>query len=202
MNKKRLYFLGLITLIGFPLVGITIVGFVEDQPRSFPWSFEQSWYMQLLIGAIIGVIAGFGAWRITLTKFMSDILNRYGKLVKSFKMNTWDSLFMSLCAGIGEEILFRGVIQHYWGIWLTAIFFVAIHGYLNPRDWRISIYGAYMTLVIAGIGYLYEYSGIVAAATAHAAIDFVLFTKMNNHRYQTETIEEKEPIDENEIDTL
>jgi hypothetical protein len=85
---------------------------------------------------------------------------------------------VSLCAGIGEEIFFRGVVQPlpYCGVWVTAIFFVAIHGYLNPMDWRISIYGVYMTILIAGLGYLTDYMGLTTAMVAHTMIDVVLFS--------------------------
>jgi hypothetical protein len=54
------------------------------------------------------------------------------------------------------------------------VLFVAIHGYLNPKNWKLSIYGAYMCLVIGGIGYLCDYLGITAAIAAHFAIDVVL----------------------------
>ena len=57
------------------------------------------------------------------------------------KITRTDALFISFCAGFGEEILFRTGMQHYLGILITSIFFVAIHGYLNPFNWRYSLYG-------------------------------------------------------------
>ena len=77
---------------------------------------------------------------------------------------------------MGEELLFRGAIQYWLGIWLTAILFVAIHGYLNPKNWKLSIYGVFMTFAIVGIGYFFEYFGIITAMSAHFMIDVYLFS--------------------------
>ncbi|MBK7566807.1 MAG: CPBP family intramembrane metalloprotease [Bacteroidetes bacterium] len=42
-------------------------------------------------------------------------------------------LFLSFCAGVGEELLFRGAIQPWLGIWLTALLFI-FYTDLNPKD--------------------------------------------------------------------
>src|SRR5690606_14751744 len=91
------------------------------------------------------------------------------------KLSRAGMLVLSLCAGIGEELFFRAGIQPFLGIWWTAILFVFIHGYLDPRNWRISIYGLVMVGIIAWFGYRFETIGIVAAMIAHAAFDFILF---------------------------
>ena len=86
--------------------------------------------------------------------------------------------FVSFCAGFGEEVLFRGVLQPKLGIWLTAVIFVGIHGYLNPNNWRISIYGIYLTIVIALTGYLSRHFGLTTAIITHMIIDVILFYKL------------------------
>jgi len=64
------------------------------------------------------------------------------------------------------------------GIIITAILFVAIHGYLNPRNWRISIYGVFMTAGIVLLGYLAETMGLLVAIVAHTIIDIYLLNRM------------------------
>lgn len=86
-------------------------------------------------------------------------------------------IFVSLCAGIGEEIFFRGIIQPYLGIVVTAIIFVAIHGYLNPKNLKITVYGVYMVFAIMLLGYLTDKFGLITAITAHTVIDVVLLIK-------------------------
>ena len=74
-------------------------------------------------------------------------------------------------------------MQYYAGIWITSIVFIAIHGYLNPKNWRLSIYGLYMTAVIVGLSYLFEELGMIFAISAHFAIDLFLFGKSEEERF-------------------
>jgi len=191
MKKSRLYAIGLITLIGFPLIGATIVGIVESDPTSFTWDYHWHWGYQLLAGLAFGLLAGFLAWQLIQQPFMLPVRNRYGKLIQSMRMNWADILFLSFCAGVGEEILFRGVIQPYWGIWPTSLFFVFIHGYLNPLDKRITAYGIFMTLVIVIIGKLTLIAGLPTAMAAHFAIDVVLLRKLTTADYGPEEAQDE-----------
>jgi membrane protease YdiL (CAAX protease family) len=106
---------------------------------------------------------------------MRPIRKKYAPLIQNLKLSTTAIVLLSFCAGFGEELLFRGALQPLLGIWITAIIFVAIHGYLNPRDWRLSVYGTVMTLIIVVLGYMTEVWGIFTACAAHMAIDIVLF---------------------------
>ena len=181
--KSRIYAMGLVTLIGFPLLGLTVVGIMEDNPYDFKWFWEITWWQQLAWGTALGTLAGFAAWWLISTDFLKPTLEKYGKLIGKLRLNNGEIVFLSICAGVGEEIFFRAVLQQYWGIWITSVVFVAIHGYLDPRNSRMVIYGLTMTVIIAGIGYLYEYAGLLAAAAAHTMIDVVLFKKLSTYDY-------------------
>jgi membrane protease YdiL (CAAX protease family) len=109
---------------------------------------------------------------------MGQVHHQYVRLIQQFDLNTSDVIFISCCAGVGEEVLFRGAIQPFMGIIITAILFVAIHGYLNPRNWRISIYGVFMTAGIVLLGYLAETMGLLVAIVAHTIIDIYLLNRM------------------------
>ena len=111
-------------------------------------------------------------------------------------MNIGTIVIVSICAGVGEEILFRGILQSYFGIWITAVGFVAIHGYLNPLDWRISIYGAYMTAAIIAIGYLNQLYGLTSAMIAHTIIDIILFVKLTREYPNNRLLAKKNPLSE------
>jgi hypothetical protein len=77
---------------------------------------------------------------------------------------------------VGEEILFRGGIQPYLGIWLTSILFVLLHGYLNPRNIPMTFFGIYMVIIVGGLGYLTVRNGLLTAIVAHIVIDWVLLS--------------------------
>ena len=174
MNKRTFFLLGLLTLFGFSSLGGWIIEQFQDVRFFSLFQTETPWYTQIGMGLLYGTITAAGAWRIVNSDLLTDTRTFFAKIIQQLRLSIIDILFISFCAGTGEEILFRGAIQPYLGIWTTAVLFVAIHGYLNPKNWKLSIYGAYMCLVIGGIGYLCDYLGITAAIAAHFAIDVVL----------------------------
>jgi uncharacterized protein len=106
----------------------------------------------------------------------------YHNLIAQLDLGLGSILFLSLCAGFAEELFFRGGLQPLLGLWWTSIVFVAIHGYLNPYNWRISVYGIAMVLFIAGIGYLFQQIGLISAMAAHTMLDVVLFLNMTQNQ--------------------
>lgn len=201
MLKKRILWLALLTLIAFPLLGAGIFYLFSDKPLSWIFRSEINIFVQILAGLAIGASLALTGQFIISRKFMEKIKSRYADLLGKFKLTVPEIIFISFCAGFGEEILFRGAIQPLLGIWLTAIIFVAIHGYLNPRDWRLSVYGVFMTFAIALLGYLTEIWGIYTAIAAHTAIDIVLFLflfKDQNNFEEEEREFDKDPLKLNE----
>jgi membrane protease YdiL (CAAX protease family) len=108
--------------------------------------------------------------------FQRTVYSKYARLIQSLRLSWIDIIFISLCAGFGEELLFRAAIQPLLGIWITAVLFVALHGYLNPKSWRLTVYGLYLVGAIASLGYLCSNLGVLSAAMAHAVIDIILLS--------------------------
>jgi len=173
--RNKLLIGAVITLFGFPLLGWIILYFGRDNPLEIIIRGEYNLAIQVLIGTLLGLLLGLGAKSIIALNFLKPTLKKYSKLIGQFNLSDIDVIFISFCAGFGEELLFRGSIQVFVGIWLTAVIFVAIHGYLNPKNLKLSVYGIYMTLAIAILGYAAEYIGVFAACVAHTVIDIVLF---------------------------
>lgn len=180
MSRNTFFLLGLFTLLGFTSVGGLIIEQFQDRRFFHIFFGNYSILMQVLIGTAYGVLAAFLAWRLIMTPILADTRKFFGALIRNLNLRFIDIVFISFCAGAGEEILFRGAIQPYLGIWITAILFVALHGYINPFNWRISIYGILMCLIIAGIGYLNDHVGLTSAIAAHFMIDVYLFTALTN----------------------
>ena len=86
---------------------------------------------------------------------------------------------VSGCAGIGEEILFRGGIQPFLGIIWTSLLFVILHGYITPFNGPLTIYGIFMVLAIALLGIATVHLGLVVAIVAHTTIDILLLFKLS-----------------------
>lgn len=102
--------------------------------------------------------------------------NRLENLFKHLKLTVTKGILLSICAGVGEELFFRAALQPYLGIWITSIFFVAIHGYLNPWNWKFSLYGLLILPFVVLLSYGFEHFGLWFAISAHFAYDAVLFT--------------------------
>lgn len=173
-QKSTILALASATLIGMPIIGWVIAYFADSVVLLDRWTGTASIWLQLLIGSFYGLVAALLARRIINMKFMDGVRSRYARMLGGLDLNWSEIVFISLCAGVGEELLFRGAIQPLLGIFLTAFVFVAIHGYLNPKDWRISVYGIFMTAVVFGFGVLTESFGIWTAVMAHTLVDIVL----------------------------
>ena len=174
MPRLSLKALALITLIAFPIIGFGIWTLAIDENFFSIFENKRSVFLQLITGLFIGLIAALLAIQIIRTPAIENSTKRYTRIMKRLSLNLPIIILVSISAGVGEEILFRGVLQKLIGLWPAAILFVAIHGYLNPMDWRISIYGVYLVLLAAAFGYLYENQGIWSPILAHAAFDFVI----------------------------
>ena len=174
--------LGILTLIIFGLGGFLLIEFGQD--KTFIQAMKQGLgpFEQLFVGFSAGFTASAIAVWIISRSFFDAELAFYQSLINQLDLNNGGIIFLSLCAGIGEEIFFRGGLQPFLGVWWTSIIFVALHGYLNPRNWRISIYGMVMVGIIAGFGYLFKYVGILSAIVAHAMLDIFLFSYISREK--------------------
>jgi membrane protease YdiL (CAAX protease family) len=105
---------------------------------------------------------------------------------------------------VGEEILFRGAIQPFLGVAVTSVLFVAVHGYLNPKDWRLSVYGVFMTIGIAWLGYLAETQGLLSAIIGHTIIDVYLLIYLQRSAKTISVTDNSDLIDfpEDEEDSM
>lgn len=175
MLKKRILLrLALATLIGMPLVAIVVDRFSDTVNLQLAITGDGKYWEQLAAGAFAGVMIAVTAHILIASPLLDAVNTSYARMLGRFRLTFSEILLISLCAGVGEEMLFRGAVQPFLGIPVTSILFVAIHGYLNPRDWRISIYGIFMTAGIACLGYLAESRGLLSAIVGHTIIDVYL----------------------------
>ncbi len=172
--KSLVMQLALLTITAMPLVAVIIDRFSERVDlRESLIGYESLW-KQIVFGVFAGIIIAVLAQLLILSPLLRNVNAQYANLLGRFKLNTSEIILVSLCAGVGEEILFRGALQPIFGILITSIIFVAIHGYLNPKEWRISVYGLFMTAAIYGIGVMSDYLGLLSAIIAHTVIDIYL----------------------------
>ena len=177
-RRSAVHLLAISTLLFFGIGGLLLIRFVQERDPVAVILGDRP-MLQVPIGIAAGLLIGAVAWAFVSLKMMSAVRQKYARLIGPFLIARHHRIWLSICAGFGEEIFFRGAIQHWFGILITAIFFVAIHGYLDPRNWRISIYGVLMTGGMVLLGILAEKFGLVAPMIAHAVIDIMLFERLH-----------------------
>jgi hypothetical protein len=177
--KTRIHFLGLITLLVFPIPAIWALWYFEEINPLEILDLNQLINPKTLLGLSWGMIYAVFSMSIFQLKIFGNELDRQEKLIQSMNLNLLDKIFLSFCAGFGEEILFRVGVQHWLGIWITSILFIAIHGYLNPKKWRLSLYGILLLPFILSLGYWFSPMGIWFCIAAHFSYDLMLFISID-----------------------
>ncbi len=173
-NAKSIFWAGAVTMYGYPLLGWSIMTLFAPKVEALDLILRYAPFIeQVLYGYLFGLGAYFVVHAFLFSGIVADLTKPVHKMAK--QLNWVQIVFLSLAAGFGEEILFRVVIQYFWGIWPTAVLFVAIHGYLNLNNLNVLAYGIFMVFVSAGFGYLYVNYGIAASIVAHFMIDLLIF---------------------------
>lgn len=137
-------------------------------------------HVQLFWGLSFGVGAALLALAMVQAPWFNFSQAYFTNLLRSIAPTLPEVLFYSFCAGVGEELLFRGGIQPLFsnpivGIWVTSIIFIALHGYLSIKDIELTMYGLLMVGVSAGMGYLLLQWGIYASMASHFMFDVIMF---------------------------
>ena len=168
------------TLVIFGGLGIIITPFTREVRFVEFLSGEEKFWLQIALGIAIGIVTAKAAWQIVDLPFLLNTKKFFSGLIQPLKLDNTQIIFISICAGIGEELFFRGAIQPMLGVWFTAILFVLLHGYLNPFNIPLTVYGIYMVVVIGVLGLMTEHFGILTAIIAHTIIDIILIKELSS----------------------
>ena len=137
-------------------------------------TFALSWWHQLLGGATLGLIY----WGIAEAAYRflpngqgsQTVIDSYNAL----GLSGWRPLWISLAAGVGEEVLFRGALQPHLGIWVTSALFALAH----LRGYRIRELNRTTVAQLAGLfgvsvalGALAHFGGLGTAIVVHVVVD-------------------------------
>jgi membrane protease YdiL (CAAX protease family) len=140
----------------------------------FAYPFPPLW--QLLIGQGLALVAAVASY--LLFRFTADSEST-ARTVQSYARLDLDGLnpvWISICAAIGEEMLFRAALQPLLGLWVTSVVFLVVHTPVYrfrrlDRATLVQAAGVFGTSV--GLGLVFQYVGLLAAMLVHAWIDIV-----------------------------
>jgi membrane protease YdiL (CAAX protease family) len=100
------------------------------------------------------------------------------ELTQRANFSGWNPLWFGLCAGIGEELLFRGALQPLLGIWWTGLFFTIAHsgtgGFKSMNFMKLG-YATFLFLTSLMLGVVVNKVGLITAMVLHSVADAVIF---------------------------
>ena len=170
--------LGLVTLLLFPLPGFFLLDFFHETSWTEFFQIKKIDPISIGYGLEFGFAYAFIAYLFMKAPFFDALPDRVDRILTNLPLTYSDGIFLSACAGIGEELLFRAGIQPLLGPWITSVVFVALHGYLNPWNWKFSMYGLIVLPFIVVISFGFVHFGLWFSIAAHFAYDAVLFVIM------------------------
>lgn len=180
MRASRELFMrmGILTLL-VPLVIVAILYYFNATTFMIPVVIGKvNVWIQVGAGVAGGFLLSGITWLMGKWKYLNDVNFDFTLRLGIFNFSLQEILFLSFCAGVGEEIVFRGMIQPWLGILTTSFMFIALHGYMSYSSWPKVIFGLILFAVGTILGILGEYLGLLAAIVAHIIYDVIAFQRI------------------------
>jgi len=160
---------GAIVAVGFPVVrplrgALSRVGLVRPTTGQAVFALVAGAAFVGLMSVInlyIGDVWRWMGWPETSEK-------EFGQFMKS-AINPIGAIVIGATAGLGEELIFRGVLQPRMGILLANLLFTAMHAAQYNFDALLSVF-----IVGLLLGIVRKYSNTTTSAVIHGLYDFIL----------------------------
>ncbi|NBO62053.1 MAG: hypothetical protein EBU82_14045, partial [Flavobacteriia bacterium] len=106
--SNKILLLGLLTLIGFPVLGyLWLFGLqLHHVGEFFQWD-ERLNPIAIGFGLMFGFVYAFIALLFMQAPVFDGLNSRMENLIGELKLSVLAGIFLSICAGLGEELLFR-----------------------------------------------------------------------------------------------
>ncbi|HHH12074.1 MAG TPA: CPBP family intramembrane metalloprotease, partial [Sorangium sp.] len=86
-------------------------------------------------------------------------------------LTLWQGGLIAGCSSLGEELLFRGLLQPWLGVLPTAVLFGLVHQSPGPSRW---VWACWATVVGLCFGLIFVITGsLLGALLAHAVINAI-----------------------------
>lgn len=158
-----------ILAVGFPLV------------RSLPQALNRVGLVVPSLGQVIFALLATGIMVVGMTFVDMGITNvfkyyhwpttdgkAFEELMKA-SISPLGAVVIGITAGLGEELTVRGVLQPRMGIWLSNLFFAALHALQYNFDALLSVF-----LIGIILGCIRRWTNTTTTALIHGLYDFVL----------------------------
>jgi membrane protease YdiL (CAAX protease family) len=189
LSPRVLFRVGFFFELGLVLVAALLGKLIHEEP--FPFRLE--WSLEALLWSAIAAappIAGalfltspLGRRLLPFRRIYERVRDVLGKPLRGLSLD--EIVLLAGAAGIGEEVLFRGVLQPAMGLWLTSLVFGLLHA-LTPTYFLLA------TLMGLYLGWLQlETDNLVVPIGVHWAYD-VIALYILKHRFETDDARDRE----------
>jgi membrane protease YdiL (CAAX protease family) len=165
----------LLSCAALGLVGVVIL-LLRQQPLAALLQAGLPWWQQVLAGIALGLATGGISALTTLRKPHSEVVQRTATSYARLDLSGWNPLWISLAAGVSEELLFRAALQPLLGIWGASVLFLLVHAgaYDFRRFDRAALWQAGGVFGMSVLfGFAFDYVGLLAVMLAHAIVDII-----------------------------
>ncbi len=167
-----------VSILAYPLLALSLIGIfitrgwresVKRLGLERPTARQVAAALALVV-PLLAFAYGLDVAGRALQPRLYEQLNEVLRAMSSNITNPLVALIVSLSAGFGEEILFRGAIQPRLGIPLTALAFAVAHTQYGAS---YAVAGILLTGIV--LGFQRKYANTTACIITHTAYNFVAF---------------------------
>jgi membrane protease YdiL (CAAX protease family) len=130
-----------------------------------------------LTAVFLGLVAGVGGfvlmWVLRVFRPMRELERWQRQMVAGWSAT--DAVVIALFSGLAEEALIRALLQPIIGLVPAAMVFAVLHIVPDRRVWLWPVLALVLGL---GLGWVFEYGGYPAAATAHIVINLLSLLRL------------------------
>lgn len=175
-DRRTLYYASVFSGLIWLILGSLILYYFQDKTLFSLIAEQQNWLLQILTGSMFGVVLGVAAVLLIRHPAYRHILKDYAiiRQIQEFSLTPVLIFFVSIIAGITEEVLFRAAIQPLLGVWITSLIFIAIHGYIRFKSANHFLFTLFTFVLSMVLGLLTMYLGVVSSMAAHAIYDVIV----------------------------
>lgn len=196
MDRKSLLIKSIL-LEGGLLVVAVLLGIWLNQPILEQFDFGWSAWMWGLL-ATIPLLAAMTWLDRSSFQHLARLRQLVDQIIKTIftKCTVWDLALISLLAGVGEEALFRGLLQNlmlpHFGPVVAVVSVAIVFGFLHYLSFSYAIYATLMGIYMGWL--LLIFDNLLVPMIVHAAYDFVALYYLVIYRKQNEVDEESESL--------
>lgn len=176
LTTGRLLIMSVVSANIYVFFSFLIIKYWHDGGLGEVFESTFSLWQQLGMGLGAGAVASGIVFIVIKLPPVSNILSDFTifKALSKANFSFLDNTQISIFAGAGEELLFRGAIQPLLGNTLTSFIFIAIHGYFKFKSPGHILFGVMMFGLSCMLGLLFEEVGLISAMCAHAIYDLIM----------------------------